>query len=124
MTARFWTRLMAVALGGFFGGALREAVELVVTLPGYPLGTVVVNLTGTFLSAFLTDLFADHWHFSQEFADFTLVGVLGAYTTFSTSILDMATRLSLMAATGYLVLSVLGSVGMVLLARRLAKEVK
>lgn len=124
MPVKFWTRLIAVALGGFLGGMLREGVELVFALPNYPLGTVVVNLTGTFLSALLTDLFAEHWHRSQEFADFTLVGVLGAYTTFSTAILDLATRLSLLAATGYLAFSVLGSVGMVVFARWLAKGVK
>ena len=45
MDKLFWQRLVAVGVGGFFGGGLRELVALLIQVPAFPLSTLVINLT-------------------------------------------------------------------------------
>ncbi len=49
----------------------------------FPLGTMVVNLTGCFTAGLLAALFAGPWPIREEYRTAILVGVLGGYTTFS-----------------------------------------
>ncbi|MBC6499429.1 CrcB family protein [Weissella confusa] len=63
--------------------------RLLIQVPDFPLSTLVINLTGTFLSAFLVVVWSKKITLAQPVADFIMVGVLGAYTTYSTAILDM-----------------------------------
>lgn len=82
--------LVTVAAG--LGAVLRlwagSAVERHSTLP-VPLGTLVINVTGSFLLGFVTGLARD------QFIDTTLatvlgVGLLGGFTTFSTASVEAA----------------------------------
>jgi CrcB protein len=89
--------VLLVGLGGGLGSVLRWWVGLVVgeRYHGkFPLGTFLINVSGTFLIGYLTVLFGVDWHdrYGHEMVlnAFVLTGVLGGYTTFSTMQLDAA----------------------------------
>ena len=109
--------VLTVALAGGIGAVLRFVVDGVVARShrwSLPLGTVVINVTGSFLLGLVTGLaLAD-----PGLADMRTVvgtGVLGGYTTFSTASVEAVNialtdgrRATLVAAghaTGMLVLS-------------------
>jgi CrcB protein len=49
----------------------------------FPLGTLTVNLTGSFLAGLLMALLTERWQPHPYWRLFLVVGVLGGYTTFS-----------------------------------------
>ncbi len=55
---------------------------------GFPYGTLAVNVIGSFVLGALVDVFALVWTPSAEARLFLVVGMLGAFTTFSTFSLD------------------------------------
>jgi fluoride exporter len=85
-----------VALAGGIGAALRFVVDSLVARRArrtVPLGTLVINVSGSFLLGLLTALALDH----AGLADLKIVlgtGLLGGYTTFSTASVE-AVNLSL-----------------------------
>ena len=60
----------------------------------FPLGTLLINVSGTFLIGYLSVLFGVDWHdrygHGAVLNAFVLTGVLGGYTTFSSMQLDAA----------------------------------
>ncbi len=85
--------LIAVALGGALGALGRYGTQaLIVRFFGasFPLGTLTVNIAGSFLMGFLVHLLLVR-DASAEVRGFILVGCLGALTTFSTFSLDAVT---------------------------------
>ncbi|MCP4706758.1 MAG: CrcB family protein [candidate division Zixibacteria bacterium] len=54
----------------------------------FPWGTVAVNLVGCFVAGLLWALFENKWPASIEIRTIVLIGFLGAFTTFSTLILE------------------------------------
>lgn len=113
--------LLAVAAGGAVG-----AVGRYVTMSwighwlghGFPYGTLAVNVVGSFVLAALVEGMALAWSPSQEIRAFLVVGMLGAFTTFSTFSLDVVTlaqRGEMTAAGAYVgasvFLSLLGFLG-------------
>ena len=105
-----------VGLGGGLGSMARWWVGLVVGRRyrgNFPLGTFLLNVSGSFLIGYLSVLFGVDWHdrygHGRVLNAFVLTGVLGGYTTFSTMQLDTAklagnNRRTL--AASYLVVSV------------------
>ena len=82
----FWT-LLQVALGGALGAVARHLTGLgAVRIMGaaFPYGTLVVNVAGCFLIGFLLMLSEQRQLFSPTTRLFLTVGILGAFTTFST----------------------------------------
>lgn len=77
----------AVAGAGGFGAVSRLIVDGVVksrvTIP-YPLGTTVINITGSFLLGLVTGL-ATAGLLSPEWRAVVGIGFIGGYTTFSTA---------------------------------------
>ena len=49
----------------------------------FPLGTFVINITGSFLIGVLMTLLTERWQPHPNWRLFLVVGVLGGYTTFS-----------------------------------------
>ena len=49
----------------------------------FPLGTFIINITGSFLIGVLMTLFLERWQPNHNWRLFLVVGVLGGYTTFS-----------------------------------------
>lgn len=88
------TMFLYAALGGAIGAAARYGVNL--TAPklvghGFPWGTMIVNITGSFIMGLLISLMALAWTTSQEMRVFLTTGILGGFTTFSAFSLDFAT---------------------------------
>ena len=84
--------LLAVAAGGALGAVGRYLVISTVGQifgAGFPLGTVVVNVLGSFVLGALTEAMALAWSPPPELRAMLVVGVLGAFTTFSTFSMDV-----------------------------------
>lgn len=78
--------IIYIAIGGAIGAILRYSIS------GYiyrnfdetlPWGTIAVNLIGCFIIGFLWNIFEDMTH-SPNTRIFIFIGILGAFTTFST----------------------------------------
>jgi CrcB protein len=72
--------------GGSIGAVLRHGMFLFVQRfygDAFPVGTLAVNLLGSFLIGFIWCLF-DEAHWSHEWRLFVFTGLLGSFTTFST----------------------------------------
>ena len=75
----------------------------------FPLGTFVINITGSFLIGVLMMLFLERWQPHPNWRLFLVVGVLGGYTTFSS--FEYETFLAVRAGARWMgLLYVLGSV--------------
>ncbi len=84
---------LSVIVGSAIGGALRYAVGSIWIRGGalgFPWGTFVVNVTGSFALGFLARYFAPP-HASHATFLLLTVGLCGGYTTFSTFTLDTFT---------------------------------
>jgi CrcB protein len=109
---------LIVFLGAGIGGALRHGVNLAAVRLfgfGFPFGTAIVNVLGSFLIGLLAGYFAFQTGLSQHVRLFLTTGLLGGFTTFSAFSLDAALLLerhSYWLAAGYIV----GSVGISLIA--------
>jgi fluoride exporter len=78
-------RYVLVAFGAALGGLARYVVGTAITQSlglRFPLGTLVVNVTGCFAIGILMTLIASH-AMSPRWQPLLVVGVLGGYTTFS-----------------------------------------
>lgn len=83
--------LLLIGLGGFFGAVARYAVDGLVTDrmgSAFPWGTLVINLTGSFLLGLLFGLSQERSVLPAEIRGPVLIGFIGAYTTFSTFMLE------------------------------------
>ncbi|MFT7059167.1 MAG: CrcB protein [Pseudorhodobacter sp.] len=84
--------LLQVALGGAIGASARYLVNVGALRAfggGFPYGTVIVNVAGSFLMGVLVVTLA---HKSgTRFAPFLMTGLLGGFTTFSAFSLDALT---------------------------------
>lgn len=120
---------LAICAGGGFGAALRFVVDGAVRKrwpSALPWGTFLINVTGSLLLGFLTELalaqvVAEQWRLVIG------TGILGGYTTFSTASLEtvrLAQQGKIAGAIGYgggtLVASVLAAALGLLLAQPLA----
>lgn len=80
--------LILVGLGGFLGAILRFSVSDLVQnwfrSVSFPSGTLVVNLLGCFLLGGLSHAAELRGLMSAEARAFMFIGLLGAFTTFST----------------------------------------
>ena len=76
-----------IGVGGFTGAVSRYALAVWVGERwgrSFPLGTLIVNLSGCFLIGFLMTFFLERYMVDSEWRLLLVVGFLGAYTTFST----------------------------------------
>lgn len=85
-------QLLAIALGGSFGAVFRFLVSSGIYQwlgRGFPYGTLVVNIIGSFLLGLLTEaLIVQRIAIGYEYRAAILVGFIGAFTTFSTFSLE------------------------------------
>ena len=117
--------LLQVALGGAIGSALRYltgVASLRAFGPGFPWGTVIVNILGSFVMGALVVILAQTD--AARLVPFLMTGILGGFTTFSAFSLDAATlfergQAGLAAAyvAGSVTLSLLGLAAGLALAR-------
>lgn len=81
------TTILAIAAGGAGGALLRywcsQGVHTVLGR-GFPYGTLTVNVIGSLLMGLLFVLLSERQFIAAEWRAFLLIGLLGAFTTFST----------------------------------------
>jgi fluoride exporter len=84
---------LIVFLGGGVGAALRHGINLASARTlgtAFPYGTLLVNVTGSFVMGLVAAYFAFKGDASQHWRLFLTTGILGGYTTFSAFSLDAA----------------------------------
>lgn len=82
---------LSIAVGGAAGALGRYLVDTWVstrTGSSFPWGTLVVNLTGAFVLGLLATLAIERAVLPSTIRPPVMIGFLGAYTTFSTWMLD------------------------------------
>jgi len=108
--------IFAIALGGAIGAVARfQSVGLLTRWLGlgFPYGTLFVNIIGSFVLGLFVEFLVAKLNSSPELRAFFAVGVLGAFTTFSSFALDVAVlsdRGNLLAAGVYVAVSVVLSI--------------
>lgn len=118
---------VVVFIGAGIGGMLRHGIGLLSLRwlgPNFPYGTLAINVIGSALMGLVIGVLASRNMPGQTLRLFLTTGILGGFTTFSTFSLDSVTlweRGEVAAAIGYVLASVILSlgalVGMLLLAR-------
>ena len=84
---------LIVFLGAGIGGALRHAVNVAAVRwfgYGFPFGTLMVNVAGSFAMGLLAGFFLVRPGVPQDVRLFLTTGLLGGFTTFSAFSLDAA----------------------------------
>ena len=84
---------LVVFVGGGLGAALRHGVNRASHAyfgPGFPYGTLFVNIVGGLLMGVIAQAFLAKGGGSQEFRLFLTTGLLGGFTTFSAFSLETA----------------------------------
>jgi CrcB protein len=105
-------RYLLIGLGGFLGANARYLVGGWIANwlgPSFPFGTLVVNLSGSFVIGLFLTLLTERFVASPELRLFFAIGFLGAYTTFSTFTYESLVMLESRAYLA-LVANVIGSV--------------
>ncbi|WP_315760562.1 CrcB family protein [Sphingomonas sp. Y38-1Y] len=106
---------LLVMLGGAAGSAARLAVGHAATLvfgPGWPWGTLIVNLVGGLSMGLLAGGLAQMGDDGEPWRLLVGVGVLGGFTTFSAftlELVNMVQRGDWVLGLGYMLASVLGA---------------
>lgn len=118
--------ILQVAAGGALGASGRYLVNVGAMRllgAGFPWGTVLVNILGSFLMGVLVVVLARRG--GMHLAPFLMTGVLGGFTTFSAFSLDTSVlweRGEILLAAGYVLGSVILSVSALFLALWLGRE--
>ncbi|MBN9273583.1 MAG: fluoride efflux transporter CrcB [Mesorhizobium sp.] len=103
-------------VGGGIGAGIRHLLNMGAMRlfgSGYPWGTMIINITGSFVMGAFIELLARRFGASNELRLFVATGILGGYTTFSSFSLDFATlweRGALGPALAYVLVSVIGGI--------------
>jgi fluoride exporter len=122
MITVFW-----VALGGAIGATGRYLVAMQTLRffgPGFPWGTLSVNIAGSLAMGLLAGLFAHRLQVSLEIRMFLMTGILGGFTTFSAFSLDVSVlvaRKDYMMSALYIIGSVSLSVAALFIGLRVAR---
>lgn len=121
--------VLAIAAGGALGAVGRHfvgAAALRLFGSGFPVGTVTVNIVGSFLMGALVALMALKLSPSPELRAFLTVGLLGGFTTFSAFSLDavlLYERGAFAAAAAYVAVSVVCSIGGLVAGLQIVRQV-
>ena len=113
--------ILAVAMGGALGAVLRYLVVIGmsnISFIGMPTGVLSCNILGSFLLGILISWSMKDPLISENLRIFLQVGILGAFTTFSTfalEVFNMTEKGDYTIAMIYVVLSVILSIGGLLL---------
>ena len=87
---------LAIAAGGAIGALLRFWMSngvYVLLGRGFPYGTLAVNVLGSLVMGFLYIVMLERLSLGAEWRGFVLVGLLGAFTTFSAFSMETLTLL-------------------------------
>ncbi len=104
--------LFYVAIGGAVGSSLRYFISSIFKLlfPAYPLGTIFVNILGSFLIGLLISNVESKIYSEQFLKYFLIIGLLGSFTTFSAfsiEVLELYNDKKIFLAILYILVSVI-----------------
>lgn len=116
-------QIIYIGLGGFFGAISRFLLTKFINnyFPAFPFGTLIVNVTGSFILGVIFYSSVNGKNLSPELRDFIAIGFIGAYTTMSAFALD-SYRLAEVSEYFYLALNIFGNIFLCLLAVYIGKE--
>ena len=79
-------QIIYIGIGGFIGAVSRFLVSRYLNnlLPSFPLGTLAVNIAGSFILGFIVYSISLGKTISPDIRDFITIGILGGFTTMST----------------------------------------
>ncbi len=109
--------ILVVAAGGAVGAVARYVMMSTVGAmvgAGFPWATLAVNVIGSLIFGLLIETMALFWSPGEALRAFMVVGVLGAFTTFSTFSLDVVVlyeRGEFAAIAAYVIAAFVLSVG-------------
>jgi len=109
--------ILVVAAGGAVGAVARYVMMSAVGAmvgAGFPWATLAVNVIGSLIFGLLIETMALFWSPGEALRAFMVVGVLGAFTTFSTFSLDVVVlyeRGEFAAIAAYVIAAFVLSVG-------------
>jgi CrcB protein len=118
-----------IVAGAVFGAPLRYFLQGRVqdwSGPGFPWGTLVVNVSGCLVIGLLATLAEERQVLSREARLLLIVGFLGSYTTFSTfgwETLALLRDNEVVRAGGNIALSTVGGLAGVWLGMTIARQV-
>lgn len=121
--------LFLAMFGGALGAGARFGVgraSLALLGPGYPWGTLLVNLTGGLAMGLLAGLLDRMTSGQEAMRVFVGIGILGGFTTFSAFSLETANMIergTYGSAAGYALVSVIGSVAALFAGLAIARVV-
>lgn len=122
------TQAVAIAAGGALGALMRFWLSTAVYAAlgrGFPYGTLAVNVIGSFLMGLLYVLMLERLALGAEWRAFALVGVLGAFTTFSTfsiETLNLLQQADYVKAALNVLVSVVACIGAALIGVLIARQ--
>lgn len=78
-------QIIYIGVGGFIGAVSRFLVSRYMNslLPSFPLGTLTVNIIGSFILGFIVYSVSLGKSVSPDMRDFITIGILGGFTTMS-----------------------------------------
>ena len=120
-------RLFYLVLGGAAGTVSRYVLSAVVHETaghGFPYGTLVVNAVGCFIIGLLSTAYAGHFFLDNNMKMLLAVGFCGAFTTFSTFILEtshLAKGGEILRPLFYIAISILAGVVAFIVGHRLGR---
>lgn len=115
-----------VGIGGFLGSVCRYLIGLIPINPenGFPVKTLLINVTGTFLLGLITALAAKHESFHPQIILMLRIGLCGGFTTFSTfafESVDLMKNGSFLPALCYMFGSILLGTAAIYISQMLVK---
>ena len=101
--------LLAIAAGAAIGAPARFALTQIIGVhpAGFPLATLTVNITGSFVLGLFLILTIERFPPTRYARPFFATGLLGAYTTFST----FAVEIDLLLKDGHVLMAVAYAIG-------------
>jgi CrcB protein len=81
-------KILLIGFGGFIGSVLRfllsGLIQNISSSVSFPFGTLGVNVMGCFAIGIFSHMVETHSAFNPEIRVFLFIGILGAFTTYST----------------------------------------
>jgi CrcB protein len=116
-------QIIYIGIGGFLGAVSRFLLAKFINnhFTSFPLGTLIVNVTGSFFLGFIVYSFLNGKNISSELRDFSTIGFIGAFTTMSTFAYE-SFRLAELSEYLYFGLNIFLNIILCLLAVYLGRE--